>query len=277
MKKKTAKLSDLLFYTTLIFLSATTLFPIIWTFLTSLKTQSSLLNSIPLWYGFNIQNNYYQPFIKQGYFDLLLNSLLTSIGCIIVSVPIGFLAAYAFSRYKIFGAHTLLFWVITCRMIPVATLIIPYYILITKLRIYDNTLTLISLYTLFNLPIAIFLIKSGLDSIPTAIDEAALIDGASIAEVLGQVIFPLVLPVIAVSSIMVFIFSWNEYLIASIVTGSNSETFMVGIRAFASCCRIQYAKMAAVTMISLIPPVIVVSAFQRYIISGLTLGSVKQA
>ena len=274
-RKLSSRIWDALFYVVLVILGLSILLPIIWTFFTSIKSKADIFSSIPLWWGFALQNNYYRPFMQEGYFKLMGNSILTAVGCIIVSIPIAFIAAYAFSRYKVFGTPTMFFWMLTCRMGPEAVFIIPYYLIITRIGLYDNTLSLIILFSLFNVPFAIWLIKSGIDGIPTAMDEAALVDGASISYVLRRIILPLATPTIAAAAIMVFLFSWNEYLLASVLTGSSARTITVGMAAFITTTGIRWGEMAAVTMTSLIPTIITVAILQRYIIAGLTMGAVK--
>ena len=268
-------ISDVLFYIVVILIATAVLIPIIWTAETSFKSKGTIMSTTPQWWGFPIENNYYRPFMIEGYFRPLLNSVLTGVGCIIVTVPLAFMAAYAFSRYKIFGAPTMYFWSLTCRMGPEAAFIIPYYIMMNRLGLYDQTLSLILCYSLFNLPLAIWLIKSGIDAVPKEIDEAALVDGASVSSLLRHVILPMGAPSIAAASILVFIFSWNEYLFASVLTGLRARTITVGLLQFVTTVGIRYGDMAAVSMVALIPTLITVVILQKYIISGLTLGAVK--
>lgn len=268
-------ISDILFYIVVILIVTAILIPIIWTAETSFKSKGTIMSTTPQWWGFPITNNYYRPFMIEGYFRPLLNSVLTGVGCIIFTVPLAFMAAYAFSRYKIFGAPTMYFWSLTCRMGPEAAFIIPYYIMMNRLGLYDQTLSLILCYSLFNLPLAIWLIKSGIDAVPKEIDEAALVDGASVSSLLRHVILPMGAPSIAAASILVFIFSWNEYLFASVLTGLRARTITVGLLQFVTTVGIRYGDMAAVSMVALIPTLITVVILQKYIISGLTMGAVK--
>lgn len=274
--KKTARsiAFEIAFYLVVIIMATAMIFPFIWTAETSLKGKASILAGTPEWWGFRIENNYYRPFVIEGYFKPLLNSVLTAVGCVIVTVPLAFMAAYAFSRYKIFGAPTLYFWSLTCRMGPEAAFIIPYYLMITKLGLYDTAFSLMLVYSLFNLPLAIWLVKSGIDAIPRAIDEAALVDGAGMSDLLRHVIVPVAAPSLAAASILVFIFSWNEYLFASVLTALRSRTITVGLLQFVTTVGIRYGEMAAVSMVALVPTLVTVVILQKYIISGLTLGAV---
>jgi multiple sugar transport system permease protein len=276
MRKTKRKLVlDALFYLVVILMVVAILFPILWTAETSLKGKQSIFASNPQWWGFPIEDNYYRPFMVEGYFRMLWNSIFTAVGSVIVTVPLAFLAAYAFSRYRIFGAPTMYFWSLTCRMGPEAAFIIPYYLMINRLGLYDNDLSLILCYSLFNLPLAIWLMKSGIDAVPRAMDEAALVDGCSIYELLRHVVLPMATPSIAAASILVFVFSWNEYLLASVLTGLGARTITVGLQAFITTIGIRWGEMAAVSMVALIPTVVMVAALQKYVVAGLTLGAVK--
>jgi glycerol transport system permease protein len=275
LRRRIGKICDILAYVVIFFLATAILTPIVWTFLVSLKSKSSMFSRIPLWWNFIYQNNYYRPFMVEGYSRAIVNSALTSIGCIILSIPIAFIAAYAFSRFRIFGSRSIFFWMLTCRMSPEAVFIIPYYLMITRLGLYDHTLSLILVFSLFNVPFAIWMLKSGIDRIPHEIDEAALIDGASISHLLFRIILPLAVPALAAASIMIYIFSWNEYLLASVLTGMNAKTLTVALQAFVACSQIRWGEMAAVTIASFIPTIITVTLLQRYIVSGLTMGAVE--
>ena len=275
MKKSTRNIIlDIAFYLVVIIIIAAMIFPLIWTFETSLKDKATILARTPEWWGFRIQNNYYEPFMVEGYLKPLLNSVLTSLGCVILTLPLAFMAAYAFSRFKIFGAPTMYFWSLTCRMGPEAAFIIPYYLMITKLRLYDTSFALILIYSLFNLPLAIWLIKSGIDAVPRAIDEAALVDGVGVTDLLRRIILPMAAPSLAAASILVFIFSWNEYLFASVLTALGARTITVGLLQFVTTVGIRYGDMAAVSIVALLPTLVTVVILQKYIIAGLTLGAV---
>jgi len=276
MKKTKRKVVfDVFFYLLVLLMAAAIIFPILWTAETSIKGKQSIFAGTPQWWAFPIENNYYRPFVIEGYTRMLWNSLSMALGCVILTVPLAFLAAYAFSRYKIFGSPTMYFWSLTCRMGPEAAFIIPYYLMMNRLGLYDNTLGLILCYSLFNLPLAIWLMKSGLDVVPREMDEAALVDGCSISKLLRYVVLPMATPSIAAASILVFIFSWNEYLFASVLTGLRARTITVGLLGFITTVGIRWGEMAAVSMVALIPTLVTVAVLQKYIVSGLTLGAVK--
>jgi multiple sugar transport system permease protein len=268
-------LTRILFYSIIVFISLSIIFPIYWLIATSIKAKLDIFTYPPKFLFFTFENNYYRPFILEGYTKLLINSIIVSIGNVILVAPIAFIAAYALSRYKIYGGGTIYFWALTNRMAPPAAFIIPYYLIFTGLGLYDTQLSLIIVYSVFNLPFAIWLLKAGVDSIPRAIDDAAIVDGCSIGTLIVKIMLPLSFPSLAATSIMVFFYSWNEYLLASILTSYNARTITTGLTAFISTVGIRWGEMAAVGTVCLIPTTIVVIILQKYIVSGLTMGAVK--
>ena len=159
-------------------------------------------------------------------------------------------------------------------MAPPAVFIVPYFLIFTRLGLRDTQIGIILLYCIFNLPFAIWLLKGMMDAIPREMDEAAYIDGCTFWGVLTKVILPLARPGIMTTAILTWIFAWNEYLFASILTSVNARTITTGL---ASCYSYwdQLGEMAAVSMVCLIPAVIFIGIAQRHIVAGLTFGAVK--
>lgn len=267
---------NILTYLIIILLSFVFLFPIYWTLITSFKSITEIFNVPPLLIPNKIELfNYYRPFVLEGYTKLLINSMIASTGNVMVVIPLSILAAYSISRYRFFGRDTIHFFTLTCRMAPPAAFIIPYYIIFRTIGLYDTPAALIIVYCIFNIPFALWIIKSGFDSIPREIEESALIDGASITVRLYKINIPLCAPSIAAATILTFLFSWNEYLFASVLTGFNARTITTGLTAFITEVGIRWGEMAAVSVVCMIPGIILVLFLQKYIVSGLALGGVK--
>jgi len=264
------------FYLIIILIATSILFPIYWMFITSLKSKSEIYSNPPTFFPNAIEvENYYGPFFVEGFSRFIVNSIIVAIGNMILVLPLAFIAAYGLSRYKIYGSDTLFFWALTCRMAPGAAFILPYYTIFTTLGLLDTHISLILIYGLSNLPFALWLLKSGIDAIPRSIDEAALIDGCSLTQLFTRVMLPLAAPSLAATAIFVFVFSWNEFLFASVLTQSNARTVTTALNYFITHVGIRWGEMAAVSVICIIPTIITLSLLQRYIISGLTLGAVK--
>jgi len=269
-------LSSLLTYLAVILISLAILFPIYWTIITSLKSLTDIFSMPPVLIPSKIEFlNYYRPFVMEGYTKLLINSLIASIGNMIIVIPLSILAAYSISRYRFFGADTFQFFALTCRMAPPAAFIVPYYIMFRTIGLYDTPAALIIVYCIFNIPFALWIIKSGFDSIPREIEEAALIDGVSLTIMLYKISIPLCAPSIAAAAILTFLFSWNEYLFASVLTGFHAKTITTGLMAFVTHVGIRWGEMAAVSTVCMLPGLLLVLFLHKYIVSGLSLGGVK--
>jgi glycerol transport system permease protein len=273
MQRKTLRL--VLVYVVCILIAAFTLFPIYWMFVVSARTKLEVFSGPKLiqtsFYAFN----YYRPFFRDIYGQYLVNSLIIASGNTLLVVSLAILATYAFSRFRVPGSSNLFFWTITNRMAPPAVFIVPFFLIFTRLGLRDTRIGIILLYCIFNLPFAIWLLKGMIDSIPKELDEAAYIDGCSLLGVLWNVILPLAKPGIMTTAILTWIFAWNEYLFAAILTSVNARTITTGLAEFVTVIGTNWGEMAAVSVVCLIPAVIFIGIAQRHIIAGLTFGAVK--
>jgi glycerol transport system permease protein len=273
MQRKTLRL--VLVYVVCILIAAFTLFPIYWMFVVSARTKLEVFSGPKLiqtsFYAFN----YYRPFFRDIYGRYLVNSLIIASGNTLLVISLAILATYAFSRFRVPGSSNLFFWTITNRMAPPAVFIVPFFLIFTRLGLRDTRIGIIFLYCIFNLPFAIWLLKGMIDSIPKELDEAAYIDGCSLLGVLWNVILPLAKPGIMTTAILTWIFAWNEYLFAAILTSVNARTITTGLAEFVTVIGTNWGEMAAVSVVCLIPAVIFIGIAQRHIIAGLTFGAVK--
>ncbi len=263
-------------YLVCILLAAITLFPIYWMVIVSMRSKLELFLGPKLYQTSIFMANYYRPFFKDIYGKFLINSLIIATGNTGLVVLLAIFATYAFSRFKIWGSGTLFFWTITNRMAPPAAFILPFFLIFTKLKLIDTHIELILLYCVFNLPFAIWLLKGMIDAIPKELDEVASIDGCSILGILWHVILPVAKPGLAVTAMMVWIFAWNEYLFASVLTSMRARTITTGLAEFVTVIGINWGEMAAVSVVCLLPAIIFLGFIQRYIITGLTFGAIKE-
>ncbi|MEN3203612.1 MAG: carbohydrate ABC transporter permease [Atribacterota bacterium] len=273
MQRKTLRLA--LVYVVCVLIAIFTLFPIYWMFVVSARTKLEVFSGPKLvqtsFYAFN----YYRPFFRDVYGRYLVNSLIIASGNTLLVISLAVLATYAFSRFRVPGSSNLFFWTITNRMAPPAVFIVPFFLIFTRLGLRDTRIGIILLYCIFNLPFAIWLLKGMIDSIPKELDEAAYIDGCSLFGVLWNVILPLAKPGIMTTAILTWIFAWNEYLFAAILTSVHARTITTGLAEFVTVIGTNWGEMAAVSVICLIPAVIFIGIAQRHIIAGLTFGAVK--
>lgn len=219
--------------------------------------------------------HYQDLFGMRPFGKFILNSLIVALGSTAFSLTIGSLAAYAISRIRHKRMNDVAFWILSMRMFPPIAVVVPYYIIFKTAGLLDTPLALIIVYSTANIPLTVWLMKGFFDEVPTALEEAAAVDGYGLIETFWRVTLPLAAPGLAVSAVFCFIFSWNEFLFALMLTGSEAQTATVAVMSFWSSDAVQWGRIMAGSFILLIPGVIFVLTCQRWLVRGLTMGSVK--
>ena len=271
----TGKIKKIIFVVVTVIVFSIILFPPIFLFLTSIKTELDALSFPPKWIFIPTVKNYVQIFKTSSFLRYILNSLIVASTNTFVSLALGSLAAYGLARYKFRGSENLSFWILSIRMMPPVAAIIPIYIIMKKLRILDTPWCLVMIYLTFNLPFIVWMMKGFFEDVPREIEESALIDGCSEFDVFLKIALPLVAPGLAATAILVFIFSWNEFLFALILTGTRATTLPVGIILYMKETGINWGYMTAGGILALIPVVIFTMLIQKHLVKGLTLGALK--
>ena len=255
-----------------------TVIPFFWTFLTSLKTQKDIMIGS---FGFKpTLRSYKNLFFERGsdFPRYTLNSLIVSCSSTVLCVIVGSFAAYSLSRFK-FPFHIstiLLSWIIVVQMIHPMGMVIPIFVIEKSLNIYDTYLGLILVYATINLPFSVWMMKDYIDELPFSIEEAAMIDGCGWFGLLKYIVFPLIKPGFVATVIFLFIFIWNEFLFALILTSSAEVmTLPPGMARLSQQYFIKYGEMSAAAIFSAIPVIILVGFIQKHLVRGLTMGAVK--
>jgi multiple sugar transport system permease protein len=251
------------------------LFPPVVLFLTSIKTDIDALSFPPKWIFDPTLKNYVDILNTSPLVDYALNSLIVASLNTLLCLMVGSMAAYGLARFKFRGADNLAFWILSIRMMPPVAAIIPIYILMKNLRLLDTPWCLVITYLTFNLPFVVWMMKGFFEEIPREIEESALIDGCSDFSVFFRIALPLVAPGLAATAIMVFIFSWNEFLFALILTGTKAVTLPVGIIGYMKETGINWGYMTAGGILALIPVIVFMILVQKHLVKGLTLGALK--
>ncbi len=220
-------------------------------------------------------DHYIALFSDRPFAKFIGNSLIVALGSTAFSLTFGSLAAYAISRIKHRRMGDVAFWILSMRMFPPIAVVVPYYIIFKTVGLLDTPLALIIIYSTVNIPLTTWLMKGFFDEVPTALEEAAAVDGHGLLSSFWHVTLPLAAPGLAVSAVFCFIFSWNEFIFALMLTGSNAQTATVAVMSFWSSDAVQWGRIMAGSFIILIPGVIFVLTCQRWLVRGLTLGSVK--
>lgn len=253
-----------------------TFFPLVWLLISSFKTNLELQTApfaLPAVWQFQ---NYLNAVQVAELPRLFLNSVIVSATSTALAMLVTSMAAFVFSRETFRGQQSLLNLIIAGVLVPIIALMAPYFRLTNALGLYDSLLALILTYTAINIPISTFLMYGFMKSIPAELEEAAVIDGASFYQRFTQVIFPLSRIGLVTAGTFVFLFSWNEFIYALLLTSSvQSRTLQLGIRFFTSQFFTDYTSMFAAIILTIIPSVLVYVFMHEKIIKGLTSGALK--
>jgi len=274
--RKGSLLANLLKWIFLIFLFVYALFPVIWLAIASLKTNGELMAnpfSLPQVWQFQ---NYIKALTVSGISRLMLNSIVISLAATLLNVLLASMGAYALSRFYFRGNQVLKVMFSSGILIPLNALMIPYFVLINRIGLYNTMGGLILVYTAIGIPISTFIIMGFMRSVPKELEEAALIDGAGFYKRFFSVILPLSRAGVVTAGTFQFLTCWNEFVYANLLTSSQAvRTIQLGIRYFTNQFSTDYVSMYAAIIISILPSVIAYVLFQNQIITGLTSGAVK--
>jgi multiple sugar transport system permease protein len=206
------------------------------------------------------------------------NSVVVALTSTGLAILIGSLAAYALAKsYLAFALRqTAMVWILVTRIFPPVTTAIPYFVIIRNLGLSDTHLALIITHVAYALPFVIWLMLGFFQDLPQEIEKAAIVDGCSMWQRFSQIVLPLALPGIAVTAIFTFIYSWNEFLYASMLTSVNAKTLPVVISGYMSDKFLRWGEMSALASLMILPVMIFAALTQRYLVRGLTFGAVKE-
>lgn len=252
-----------------------TLFPFYWMVTSSFKDQIDLLASPPAWFFRPTFAHYSEVFADTALINALLDSFIVAISTTALSIGLGAPAAYALARYEFRGKADLWFWFISNRMISPIVLALPIYILALNLKILDTHLVLVLIYLTFNLPIVIWICTDQFRSIPSELEQAARLEGASQWLIFRKIYVPLGLPGIAVSAIFSFIFSWNELLYALVLTRRVVRTAPVIATNYMTGYELPWGKIMATGTLIVLPVTVFALLVSRHMVRGLTMGASK--
>jgi multiple sugar transport system permease protein len=210
------------------------------------------------------------------YVTRLRNSVIIAGLSTIASVILAVFAGYAFSRYEVKGKNDLLFFILSTRFLPAVVVTVPLFIMYTQLQLHDTHFGMILLYTVFNLSLAVWLMKGFFDEIPTEYEEAALVDGYTRMQAFFRIVLPQAVTGVAATTVFCLIFAWNEYAFALMLTSEVARTAPPSIPTMLGRGGIEWTAIAAGSLGFLIPVVIVVFLLRNYLLRGVTFGAVRK-
>ena len=253
--------------------------PVYWMFTISLKSEVDQFATPPPWFGFTpTLDHYYDAFVTRSFGDYLLTSAIVAVMSTICALVIGTLAAYALTRFELpwrLNRHLSL-WILSTRMFPAIVTVVPLFLMMRDLRLLNTRASLIIVYTAFNLPFVVWMMRGFFADLPRDLEEAALVDGDSRLGALVRVVLPLVAPGLAATAVFCLIVSWNEFLFALVLTQTDAAmTLPVGIAGRVTQYEIKWGVMSAAAAVALVPILVFALALQKYLVRGLSLGAVK--
>ena len=255
-------------------------FPLYWLVVTSLKTKSELFAATIHLLPHNATiEPYMSVLIDRGFWVLLKNSIIVCFFTVVVTIVVGLIITYPITRLPVPVRLRVgvLNWALSLRFLPPIAVVIPYFAIVRTLQIYDQPIALIGIYSLFNLPFAIWMLKGFLTEIPLELEDAAMVDGANRWTAFLRVLLPLAAPGIMAAGIIVFTFSWSEFLFALILTATpNAQTFPVGVQGLVTQFEIIWNDMAAAGVIAMAIPLALMVIARKYVVAGLTFGVIRE-
>lgn len=264
----------ILTYVVLTLASLGILLPILWVIRTSLANRLIAYKIPPVWFFQPTFDNYLTIFDKYPFQDYLVNSLVISISASLVALLIGSLAAYSIARFRT-GDPWLRLSMLSTQMLPPIALVIPIFLIMNVIQLWDTLLGLIIAYLSFNLPYTVWILISFFQSIPVELEEAAMIDGCSRIQALWRIIFPVALPGLLSAGVFNFILNWNEFLFALVLTGRSTRTLPVAISSLWTQQGVNIGAVSAATVVTILPVIFLTYVIQKSMVRNLTFGSIK--
>ena len=263
----------------LVIAMVTAIAPVYWMLTISLKREVDQFANPPRWLFFPpTLEHYYDAFVARSFVQYLLTSALVAIASTGCALIIGTLAAYSLARFELPWRldRKLSLWILSTRMFPAIVTAVPLFLMMRDLGLLDTRLSLIVVYTGFNLPFVIWMMRGFFAEVPRDLEEAAMVDGDSRLGALWRVVLPLVAPGLAATAVFCLIVSWNEFLFALVLTQTDEAmTLPVGIAGRVTQYEIKWGVMSAAGVVAIIPILAFAIAVQRHLVRGLSLGAVK--
>ena len=250
--------------------------PVLWIFLAAFKQKGDLISWPPQWIFTPTLDNLRDAVGRQNFWDYLRMSFILSFGSVLIAIAISFLAAYSFSRFKPRGTNFLMFLILSVRMVPAAAVVVPVFMMYNAFGWTKTVHGMLLFYVMFSIPFSLWILKGFLDGVSLRYDETALVNGGSRLHIIFRVVLPQVKPGLVAAAIFNLIFVWNEFLFNYILGGKGST--MVPVLLATGVVQggmVDWTFIAAISLVYMLPPIVVIFFFQRYLLVGMTFGTVR--
>lgn len=249
-------------------------FPVYWLVAISFKTPEEVYAYPPVWLPGQFNLSSYLTLFRDGDAWAIWNSLITAGISTLLAMVLGTTAAYSIVRFRTGGNH-LPIWIISQRMIPPICVAFPIFLLFVSLKLVDTHLGLIMLYTAFNIPYVTWMMRGYIQDIPLELEQSAMVDGLNRWQVLYKVVLPMARGGLFATAVFTFIFAWNDFIFALILTKSDVVTYTVKVTGYFGSQSTFWSKISAMSVLGILPMFIVVATMQKFIVRGVSMGAVK--
>jgi len=261
----------LLWFVSLLFFA-----PVVWIVLGAFKTKDQLLAIPPTWFFVPKITNFIDLFTRPNMMQYFFNSIVISASAVVIALFISLIAAYSFSRYRPPGTDLLMFFLLSIRMVPAAASVIPIYLMYIAFGWKDTWGGMILFYAMFSIPFSVWILKGFMDGVSTRYDETALVNGGSRFHIIFNVIMPQVKPGLIAAFIFNMIFVWNEFLFNYLIGGKRTTMIPVALSTWMySQAGVDWTFVAALTTVYMLPLILAVYFFQKYLLIGMTFGTIR--
>jgi len=250
--------------------------PVFWIILGALKTKDQLLAIPPKWLFVPSLANFVDLFTRPNITTYLINSVIISLSAVAIAIVVSFLAAYCFSRYQPKATNLIMFLLLSIRMVPSAATVVAVYLMYVAFGWKDTWPGMILFYAMFSIPFSVWILKGFIDGVSTRFDETGLVNGGSCLHVIFKVVLPQVRPGLVAAFIFNIIFVWNEFLFNYLIGGRRTTMVPVALSTWMYAqAGVDWTFVAALTTVYMIPLILAVFFFQKYLLVGMTFGTVR--
>ncbi len=276
-RSSSKRLWDIVAYAILILLAIICVFPILWTFLTSIKVNEDIVTREMVYFPTRFTFDHYVALWNQSSYPVLvMNSLVVTTMTVGICLVTGTVASYSFSRFNFPGRTQLMLGYLVVRMFPAVLMIIPLFLVMRNVGLLGTTYGLAIAYTSFLLPLFVWMLKGFFDAAPKELESAARIDGSTRIGAMVRIVIPIARNGLLATCVFVAIAAWNEYLFALMLTTTqDARTWPVGLQLMVGEFQLPWGMLAAGGMISILPVVVLFALVQRVMVAGITAGAVK--
>ncbi|WP_158583040.1 carbohydrate ABC transporter permease [Nesterenkonia natronophila] len=249
--------------------------PLVWIFMMSLKLPRDIISYPPSFIFSPTVDNYITVFSDARFLQPFINSIIVTLGSLVLTLIIGLPTAYALARFRFKGRESIGFGILSLRFAPELLIILPLFLMYQGIGLVDSYVGLVLAYQIVTLPMLVWMLRSFIEDLPQELEEAVAIDGGTRWTAFRHVLFRLMVPGLSASLMLSFVWAWNNYVLPLVLGGRNTSVVTTGIQSYMSHQSIEWGPMAAATMISIIPGVLFAIFALRWIVGGLTAGTVK--